>query len=94
MKNSPYLCYINLKQCIMNRFEKIALVSVLVIALVSVSVLIYRAIAFDSKEVIKGEDMVDNGSIKRLSFDNHEYIMVYQSKGIAVVHNEACKCKK
>ena len=78
----------------MDRFGKILLVAISVLMVVGFSALIYGAITFESTKEVKGEDMIDDGSIKRLSLDNHEYIMVYQSKGIAVVHNEACKCKK
>lgn len=33
-------------------------------------------------------------NIVLLMFEGHEYIIVYSSEGVAIIHSESCPCKK
>lgn len=63
-------------------FMAIAIISLIVLTIID-----------SNTKTLTDSELEESGNLKRLKIDGHDYLLIRQAKGIAVVHNEACTCK-
>jgi hypothetical protein len=78
----------------MDKVEKFLITTIVTIMLIAIISIVVSKISDDNTQTLTDKDLVDDGNLKRLELDGHKYFLIVGSKGIAVVHNEACQCKK